>query len=104
MDVVVSTASPAAGLPTMAGLPTRPPAPISGPVGVGGVAGVANGGAGAGPTTAPQQPQATGAQEYRQVKFENALDFLDQVKLQFATQPNVYNQFLAIMKDFKAQW
>jgi len=39
----------------------------------------------------------------RQVKFENALDFLDQVKLQFANQPRVYNQFLDIMKDFKAQ-
>eukprot|EP01116_Phalansterium_solitarium_P019014 TRINITY_DN5195_c0_g1_i1.p1 TRINITY_DN5195_c0_g1~~TRINITY_DN5195_c0_g1_i1.p1 ORF type:complete len:1266 (+),score=480.31 TRINITY_DN5195_c0_g1_i1:73-3870(+) len=39
----------------------------------------------------------------KQVKFENALDFLDQVKLQFANQPKVYNQFLDIMKDFKAQ-
>lgn len=38
-----------------------------------------------------------------QVKFENALDFLDQVKLQFQSQPKVYNQFLDIMKDFKAQ-
>jgi paired amphipathic helix protein Sin3a len=39
----------------------------------------------------------------RQVKFENALEFLDQVKLQFSKQPKVYNQFLDIMKDFKAQ-
>lgn len=38
-----------------------------------------------------------------QVKFENALDFLDQVKMQFQYQPKVYNQFLDIMKDFKAQ-
>ena len=38
----------------------------------------------------------------RTEKFENALDFLDQVKLQFADQPSVYNNFLDIMKDFKA--
>jgi paired amphipathic helix protein Sin3a len=28
---------------------------------------------------------------------------LDQVKLQFARQPDVYNQFLDIMKEFKSQ-
>lgn len=42
-------------------------------------------------------------QPARQIKFENALEFLDQVKLQFSKQPRVYNQFLDIMKDFKAQ-
>ncbi len=54
--------------------------------------------AGAGSTGA-----GNGAQPYRQVKFENALDFLDQVKAQFSKQPRVYNQFLDIMKDFKTQ-
>eukprot|EP00026_Physarum_polycephalum_P000301 Phypoly_transcript_00301.p1 GENE.Phypoly_transcript_00301~~Phypoly_transcript_00301.p1 ORF type:complete len:1683 (+),score=475.87 Phypoly_transcript_00301:157-5205(+) len=44
------------------------------------------------------------AQPARQIKFENALEFLDQVKLQFSKQPRVYNQFLDIMKDFKAQY
>ena len=36
-----------------------------------------------------------------QVKFETAIEFLDQVKLQFGATPNVYKQFLKIMKDFK---
>ena len=42
---------------------------------------------------------------YRQhaVKFENALEFLDQVKIQFKNNPTVYNSFLEIMKDFKTQ-
>ncbi|KAK5977278.1 hypothetical protein GCK32_005004, partial [Trichostrongylus colubriformis] len=34
---------------------------------------------------------------------EDALSYLDQVKTQFADQPNVYTQFLDIMKDFKSQ-
>ena len=38
----------------------------------------------------------------RTEKFENALDFLDKVKEQFASQPDVYSRFLDIMKDFKA--
>ena len=49
----------------------------------------------------PMPPPST--PEYSQVKFEKALDFLDQVKLQFANQPQVYKLFLNIMKDFKAQ-
>jgi len=35
-------------------------------------------------------------------KFESALDFLDKVKTVFEKQPEVYTQFLDIMKDFKA--
>eukprot|EP01102_Stenamoeba_stenopodia_P018355 TRINITY_DN6714_c0_g1_i2.p1 TRINITY_DN6714_c0_g1~~TRINITY_DN6714_c0_g1_i2.p1 ORF type:complete len:975 (+),score=235.58 TRINITY_DN6714_c0_g1_i2:41-2965(+) len=52
-----------------------------------------------------QTPPAPASQpnRNREVKFENALDFLDQVKLVFAKQPNVYNQFLEIMKEFKTQ-
>eukprot|EP00005_Dracoamoeba_jomungandri_P004864 CAMPEP_0174252262 /NCGR_PEP_ID=MMETSP0439-20130205/1801_1 /TAXON_ID=0 /ORGANISM="Stereomyxa ramosa, Strain Chinc5" /LENGTH=1190 /DNA_ID=CAMNT_0015332775 /DNA_START=101 /DNA_END=3673 /DNA_ORIENTATION=+ len=38
-----------------------------------------------------------------QVKFENALEFLDQVKIQFQSEPEIYTQFLEVMKDFKAQ-
>jgi paired amphipathic helix protein Sin3a len=34
---------------------------------------------------------------------QDALSYLDQVKVQFAGEPNVYNQFLDIMKDFKSQ-
>ena len=33
----------------------------------------------------------------------DALSYLDAVKIQFAEKPDVYNQFLDIMKDFKSQ-
>jgi len=35
--------------------------------------------------------------------LNDALSYLDQVKVQFADQPDVYNKFLDIMKDFKSQ-
>ena len=35
--------------------------------------------------------------------MEDALSYLDQVKLQFGNQPQVYNDFLDIMKEFKSQ-
>lgn len=31
------------------------------------------------------------------------MTYLDQVKVQFHDQPDVYNRFLDIMKDFKSQ-
>ncbi|KAF8445218.1 paired amphipathic helix, partial [Terfezia claveryi] len=34
---------------------------------------------------------------------KDALAYLDQIKLQCANQPEVYNEFLDIMNDFKAQ-
>uniref|UniRef100_A0A674PCW0 Paired amphipathic helix protein Sin3a n=1 Tax=Takifugu rubripes TaxID=31033 RepID=A0A674PCW0_TAKRU len=34
---------------------------------------------------------------------EDALSYLDQVKLQFGNKPQVYNDFLDIMKEFKSQ-
>ncbi|ORY57174.1 paired amphipathic helix protein Sin3b [Pseudomassariella vexata] len=37
------------------------------------------------------------------VILQDALSYLDQVKVQFADQPDVYNRFLDIMKDFKSQ-
>lgn len=40
---------------------------------------------------------------YRPLNVKDALSYLDQVKIQFQTQPDVYNHFLDIMKDFKAQ-
>lgn len=36
-------------------------------------------------------------------KIEDALSYLDQVKVQFSDMPDVYNKFLDIMKDFKSQ-
>lgn len=35
-------------------------------------------------------------------KLESALDFLEQVKAVFENRLEVYNQFLDIMKEFKA--
>eukprot|EP01096_Ripella_sp_DP13-Kostka_P010862 TRINITY_DN433_c0_g2_i2.p1 TRINITY_DN433_c0_g2~~TRINITY_DN433_c0_g2_i2.p1 ORF type:complete len:1109 (-),score=559.54 TRINITY_DN433_c0_g2_i2:192-3518(-) len=56
-----------------------------------------------GPGSANGSP-GSGAPPYQgRVKFETALDFLDQVKTQFSSQPSVYRQFLKIMKDFKSQ-
>jgi Paired amphipathic helix repeat len=40
---------------------------------------------------------------YRQLKVEDALAYLEQVKTQFMDAPHVYNHFLDIMKEFKAQ-
>lgn len=37
------------------------------------------------------------------MRFESALDFLDQVKMQFQDNPVIYNQFLDVMKEFKNQ-
>jgi paired amphipathic helix protein Sin3a len=37
------------------------------------------------------------------MSHQDALSYLDQVKVQFADQPDVYNRFLDIMKDFKSQ-
>lgn len=39
----------------------------------------------------------------RQLNVSDALSYLDSVKAQFAEQPEVYNKFLDIMKDFKSQ-
>ncbi|KAF9226177.1 hypothetical protein BS17DRAFT_776836 [Gyrodon lividus] len=39
----------------------------------------------------------------RPLNVTDALSYLDAVKVQFQDQPDVYNQFLDIMKDFKSQ-
>uniref|UniRef100_A0A8C4Y379 SIN3 transcription regulator family member A n=1 Tax=Gopherus evgoodei TaxID=1825980 RepID=A0A8C4Y379_9SAUR len=49
------------------------------------------------PPAAPVQ----GQQQFQRLK--DALSYLDQVKLQFGSQPQVYNDFLDIMKEFKSQ-
>ncbi|KAH9220502.1 hypothetical protein DL95DRAFT_433096 [Leptodontidium sp. 2 PMI_412] len=55
----------------------------------------------------PQGHQMPGApalgQAGQQPILNDALSYLDQVKVQFADQPDVYNRFLDIMKDFKSQ-
>ncbi|KPM05974.1 paired amphipathic helix protein Sin3a-like protein [Sarcoptes scabiei] len=44
-----------------------------------------------------QQPQ------FQRLKVEDALSYLDQVKFKFNDKPQVYNDFLDIMKEFKSQ-
>ena len=39
----------------------------------------------------------------RELRVEDALLYLDQVKIEFGDRPHVYNEFLDIMKHFKAQ-
>ena len=39
----------------------------------------------------------------RELKLEDALLYLEQVKLEFGDRPRIYNEFLEIMKNFKAQ-
>uniref|UniRef100_A0A8C2Z112 Paired amphipathic helix protein Sin3b n=1 Tax=Cyclopterus lumpus TaxID=8103 RepID=A0A8C2Z112_CYCLU len=39
----------------------------------------------------------------RQLCVEDALSYLDQVKIRFANDPGIYNKFLDIMKEFKSQ-
>ncbi|KAF7214673.1 paired amphipathic helix protein Sin3a isoform X1 [Nothobranchius furzeri] len=53
--------------------------------------------------TAATQASAQGHQQFQRLKVEDALSYLDQVKLQFGNQPQVYNDFLDIMKEFKSQ-
>ena len=49
-----------------------------------------------------QAQMAAGGEGQKELKVEDALSYLDEVKAQFEHQPHVYNQFLDIMKDFKA--
>ena len=56
-----------------------------------GVPSVGMGGMGNVPVQPPQQ----------QEKFDSAIEFLERVKVVYADQPAVYNQFLDIMKGFK---
>lgn len=44
-----------------------------------------------------------GQPQERPLNVTDALSYLDAVKVQFQDQPEVYNQFLDIMKDFKSQ-
>jgi hypothetical protein len=44
-----------------------------------------------------------GNAQFQRLKVEDALSYLDQVKYKFGNQPQVYNDFLDIMKEFKTQ-
>uniref|UniRef100_A0A182M8I8 Paired amphipathic helix protein Sin3a n=1 Tax=Anopheles culicifacies TaxID=139723 RepID=A0A182M8I8_9DIPT len=58
-----------------------------------------SGSAAQGPPPPPPQGQA----QLQRLKVEDALSYLDQVKYRFGNQPQVYNDFLDIMKEFKSQ-
>lgn len=50
------------------------------------------------------QASSSGQQNnFQRLKVEDALSYLDQVKYKFGSQPQVYNDFLDIMKEFKSQ-
>jgi paired amphipathic helix protein Sin3a len=44
-----------------------------------------------------------GNAQFQRLKVEDALSYLDQVKYKFGNQPQVYNDFLDIMKEFNTQ-
>ncbi|XP_044744116.1 paired amphipathic helix protein Sin3a isoform X2 [Coccinella septempunctata] len=50
----------------------------------------------------PAQQQSPGSNFHR-LKVEDALSYLDLVKFKFNSKPQVYNDFLDIMKEFKSQ-
>ncbi|CAO3621024.1 unnamed protein product [Cunninghamella blakesleeana] len=54
-------------------------------------------------STQQQQQQQQQSESHRPLNVRDALAYLDQVKVRFSDQPEVYNSFLDIMKDFKSQ-
>ena len=56
-----------------------------------------------GAATPQQGPTGIALSQGQQPILNDALSYLDQVKVRFVHQPDVYNQFLDIMKDFKSQ-
>ncbi|KAH9420995.1 Paired amphipathic helix protein Sin3a [Dermatophagoides pteronyssinus] len=53
--------------------------------------------------SAPTPSQSAPQQQFQRLKVEDALSYLDQVKFKFNDRPQVYNDFLDIMKEFKSQ-
>ncbi|KAI8353986.1 hypothetical protein BD560DRAFT_408082 [Blakeslea trispora] len=51
----------------------------------------------------PADPSLSNHNAYRPLNVTDALAYLDLVKNRFSDKPDVYNQFLDIMKDFKSQ-
>ncbi|XP_058806955.1 paired amphipathic helix protein Sin3a isoform X2 [Phymastichus coffea] len=55
------------------------------------------------PTPPSGSISSSSASSFQRLKVEDALSYLDQVKYKFSDQPQVYNDFLDIMKEFKSQ-
>ncbi|CAG9833239.1 unnamed protein product [Diabrotica balteata] len=49
------------------------------------------------------QQQSPSTTNFQRLKVEDALSYLDLVKFKFGAKPQVYNDFLDIMKEFKSQ-
>jgi paired amphipathic helix protein Sin3a len=49
------------------------------------------------------QQQTQQQQQFQRLKLEDAESYLDQLKAQFGKQPQVYNDFIDIMNEFKSQ-
>ncbi|EPE10670.1 transcription regulatory protein [Ophiostoma piceae UAMH 11346] len=69
----------------------------------GGAMGPGHAAQGSGGPPGPPGPPGPGVPQGQQPILNDALSYLDQVKVQFHEQPDVYNRFLDIMKDFKSQ-
>ncbi|KAI9248768.1 hypothetical protein BY458DRAFT_494274 [Sporodiniella umbellata] len=50
-----------------------------------------------------KSPSLNSKEAIRPLNVKDALSYLDRVKAKFASQPETYNRFLDIMKDFKSQ-
>uniref|UniRef100_A0A6B2EGL1 Paired amphipathic helix protein Sin3a n=1 Tax=Phlebotomus kandelakii TaxID=1109342 RepID=A0A6B2EGL1_9DIPT len=93
---------------TVASQPTSIVTGVSGGTTPGQASALSAGGlAGSGSIGAPQATAAgPGGQQqtqFQRLKVEDALSYLDHVKSKFGNQPQVYNDFLDIMKEFKSQ-
>ncbi|KAI8799910.1 hypothetical protein BJ742DRAFT_686639 [Cladochytrium replicatum] len=66
-------------------------------------AGIHSGTSGSTTSAAAAAAAASSHASFRPLNVKDALTYLDQVKGQFGDSPEVYNRFLEIMKDFKAQ-
>lgn len=55
------------------------------------------------PQMLPQQHSPSNNSQFQRLKVEDALTYLDMVKFKFGEKPQVYNDFLDIMKEFKTQ-
>ena len=53
--------------------------------------------------TPSESSVSSSSSQSKPLNVKDALSYLDQVKQQFSQQPEVYNRFLDIMKEFKSQ-
>lgn len=55
------------------------------------------------PAASSSSSSTSSSSQYRQLNVKDALTYLELVKVKFNDQPEIYNRFLDIMKDFKSQ-